>query len=216
MSSSPAAASSGCGPPSGSSSATRIDVVILERDICGGGASGRNGGFALSWWPKLSSLTKLCGSEEALRLGHASAAAIDEFGGFCEEHAIEADFRRGGFLWTATTPAHIGAWEGVVSRCERLGVNAFERLEPAEIARRPVRPSISPGFSKPERRRSSRPCWRGGCDAWRSDWACASTSTRRSLASTASVRSSSGPGRARFRLRSSSSRRMRGLPGCPS
>lgn len=112
------------------------DVAILERDICGGGASGRNGGFALSWWPKLSSLVEQCGPDEALRLGHASAAAIDEIGEFCEQHDIDAKFRRGGFLWTATTPAHIGAWEGVVSRCERLGVNAFERPDPSEVARR--------------------------------------------------------------------------------
>ena len=32
------------------------DVVVLEQDICGGGASGRNGGMVLSWWPKLASL----------------------------------------------------------------------------------------------------------------------------------------------------------------
>src|ERR671921_2480856 len=54
------------------------DVVLLEADVCGAGASGRNGGMVLSWWPKLGSLTKLCGTEEALRLGQASQAAIDE------------------------------------------------------------------------------------------------------------------------------------------
>ena len=112
------------------------DVAILERDVCGGGASGRNGGFALSWWPKLSSLVKQCGPAEALRLGHASAAAIDEIGAVCDEHDIQAEFRRGGFLWTATAPAHIGAWESVVSHCERLGVDAFERPGPDEVARR--------------------------------------------------------------------------------
>ena len=112
------------------------DVVVLERDVCGGGASGRNGGFAMSWWPKLSSLINQCGTDEALRLGRASAAAIDEIGEFCDEHAIDAEFRRGGFLWTATTPSHVGAWEAVVSRCERLGVDAFDRTDPADVARR--------------------------------------------------------------------------------
>lgn len=112
------------------------NVVILERDVCGGGASGRNGGFAMSWWPKLSSLIHQCGTNEALRLGRASVSAIDEIGEFCEEHGIDAEFRRGGFLWTATTPAHVGAWEAVVSRCEHLGVHAFERPNPSEVARR--------------------------------------------------------------------------------
>ena len=32
------------------------DVVLLEQDVCGGGASGRNGGFVLGWWPKLATL----------------------------------------------------------------------------------------------------------------------------------------------------------------
>ncbi|MDP9470097.1 MAG: FAD-dependent oxidoreductase, partial [Chloroflexota bacterium] len=29
-----------------------VDVAVLEADLCGSGASGRNGGFTLSWWPK--------------------------------------------------------------------------------------------------------------------------------------------------------------------
>ncbi|HWK28392.1 MAG TPA: FAD-binding oxidoreductase [Solirubrobacter sp.] len=112
------------------------DVVVLERDVCGGGASGRNGGMVLSWWPKLASLIKLCGVEEALRLGRASAEAIDGIAAFCDQFGVDAEFRRGGFLWTATTPAHIGAWNGVVDLCERHGVDAFERLPAAEVARR--------------------------------------------------------------------------------
>jgi glycine/D-amino acid oxidase-like deaminating enzyme len=32
------------------------DVVLVEADICGGGASGRNGGFVMTWWSKFSTL----------------------------------------------------------------------------------------------------------------------------------------------------------------
>ena len=46
-----------------------LDVIVVERDVCGAGASGRNGGFVLSWWAKFASLRKVCGTEEALRLG---------------------------------------------------------------------------------------------------------------------------------------------------
>ena len=48
------------------------DVVVLEQDICGGGASGRNGGFAISWWAKLGTLVELCGAEGGLALAHAA------------------------------------------------------------------------------------------------------------------------------------------------
>lgn len=112
------------------------DVALLERDICGGGASGRNGGMVLSWWPKLASLVKLCGREGAVRLGRESEEAIDEVAGFCERHGIDCHFRRGGFLWTATAPAHIGAWTTVIELCDQLGIQAFTPLDPDEVARR--------------------------------------------------------------------------------
>jgi len=112
------------------------DVVILEQDICGGGASGRNGGFVLSWWPKVSTLLKLCGRDEAVRVGRAAEAAISEVRDFCLAHDIEAHFVRGGLLWTATTPAQLGAWDAVVNTCDRLGVDAFQRLTSEEVAAR--------------------------------------------------------------------------------
>ena len=28
-----------------------VDVCLVEADVCGGGASGRNGGFVMTWWP---------------------------------------------------------------------------------------------------------------------------------------------------------------------
>ncbi len=112
------------------------DVVVLEQDICGGGASGRNGGFVLSWMSKLSSLEKLFGIQEALRIAQASESAIDEIACFCSEHSIDADFRKGGWLWTATTSAQHAAWESVVNHCERNRIHAFQRLSSAEVALR--------------------------------------------------------------------------------
>ncbi|MCC7032750.1 MAG: FAD-dependent oxidoreductase [Acidobacteria bacterium] len=111
------------------------DVVILERDICGGGASGRNGGFVLSWWPKLASLARLVGPADAVRIARQSEAAIDEIRAFCVAHDIDADFRRGGWLWTATSAAQVGAWEGLLDACARAGVEPFRRIDRADVAR---------------------------------------------------------------------------------
>ncbi|HEX7224524.1 MAG TPA: FAD-dependent oxidoreductase, partial [Candidatus Limnocylindria bacterium] len=36
-------------------------VVVLEADICGGGPSGRNGGFVNSWWDEASGLVAAFG-----------------------------------------------------------------------------------------------------------------------------------------------------------
>jgi glycine/D-amino acid oxidase-like deaminating enzyme len=111
-------------------------VVLLEGDICGGGPSGRNGGFALSWWPKVETLVKRVGEEEALGLVRASVAAVDELGAFCEREGIDAHYRRGGWLWTATSPAQVGAWEGAVEAAARAGEHPLELLSAEEVQRR--------------------------------------------------------------------------------
>jgi glycine/D-amino acid oxidase-like deaminating enzyme len=111
------------------------DVVILEQDICGGGASGRNGGFLLAWWPKFPSLERAIGSD-AVEVCRQSVAAIDEIRAFGERHEIEIDFVRGGWLWTARTKAQLGAWEDTVRAAERHAPGTFVPLAPEEIAQR--------------------------------------------------------------------------------
>lgn len=112
-----------------------LDVALVEADVCGGGASGRNGGFVLSWWSKLATLRKTMGHEEALRLAHASADAVDEIGRFCAAHGIDAHYRRDGWLWAATSRAQLGAWDETLAAAEALGAHPFRRLQPGEAAR---------------------------------------------------------------------------------
>lgn len=52
-----------------------LDVVLVEADLCGAGASGRNGGCALSWSAKFFTLERLFGLTEAIRLVKASKTA---------------------------------------------------------------------------------------------------------------------------------------------
>jgi putative aminophosphonate oxidoreductase len=111
-------------------------VVLVEAGICGGGPSGRNGGFALSWWPKIETLIGRFGKEEALRLARASEHAIDELEGFCAQEEIDAHVRRSGWLWTATSPAQVGAWEGALETAATLGERPFELLSGEEVRER--------------------------------------------------------------------------------
>lgn len=111
-------------------------VMLLEQDVCGGGASGRNGGFVMSWWPKIGTLRSFCDEHQARFLGESAERAIHELGEFCAQHRIDAHYQQKGWLWTATTPQHIDAWNGTLAACERLGVQPFERLGAAEVARR--------------------------------------------------------------------------------
>src|SRR4029077_647110 len=56
-----------------------LDVVVLEQDICGGGPSGRNGGFVNSWWSALGELSRRFGGTQALagcRAGGGGGAGV--------------------------------------------------------------------------------------------------------------------------------------------
>jgi putative aminophosphonate oxidoreductase len=112
------------------------EVVLLEADVCGGGASGRNGGFVLSWWVKFSTLSKAYGTDEALRLARASADAVFRIGSFCQANGIDAGYRDDGYLWVATNNSQAGAWDGVIDALDRLGMRPFEPCPPGEAARR--------------------------------------------------------------------------------
>src|SRR4029079_12031901 len=44
-------------------------VVLLEADICGGGPSGRNGGFVTNWWDEFRTLLERYGPIGARQMG---------------------------------------------------------------------------------------------------------------------------------------------------
>ena len=125
------------------------DVAILEADICGGGASGRNGGFLTTWWSKLGTLIKACGEDEGVRIARASEEAVDSIEAFCAENGIDAHFRRGGWLWVATAPAQVGMWESAIAECERHGIHEFVRLTPEELHEHIDQPTHLAGAFEP-------------------------------------------------------------------
>jgi glycine/D-amino acid oxidase-like deaminating enzyme len=113
-----------------------LDVAIIERDICGGGASGRNAGYVLNLWAKFPTLVALAGADGAARIGRAAAAVPAEIAAFCEEHGIDAEVRRDGWLWGATCTAQSGAWDGVIEPLARSQITPFEVLNGHDIRTR--------------------------------------------------------------------------------
>ena len=111
-----------------------LDVVIVEADRCGSGASGRNGGFVLSWWAKFGTLLKLCGAQEGLRLARAAEKAVRELGDFCAAHRIDAHYRYDGWLWAATNPSQLGAWSQAMELAAKHGASPFCALSPSAAA----------------------------------------------------------------------------------
>ena len=99
-----------------------LDIVILEQDICGGGPSGRNGGFVNSWWSGLPHVCEAFGDEAALRLCRMGEDSVHAIGAFCAANDIDAWFAADGDLGFATSKAQIGEWADIVMAAERLGI----------------------------------------------------------------------------------------------
>lgn len=103
-------------------------VVLLEAARCGAGASGRNGGFCMTWASKFTTLAKVVGEGEALRLVRSSVEAVRESVDLVREHAGEAAATIGGWNWLAASAAQAGAWEETVAALAAAGQAPFEPL----------------------------------------------------------------------------------------
>ena len=75
--------------------APKTRIVILEKDLCGQGASGRNGGAMLTWSTKYLSLKKRFGESQAKWLVQQSENAVHAISQFAKEHNIDCDFSPG-------------------------------------------------------------------------------------------------------------------------
>jgi glycine/D-amino acid oxidase-like deaminating enzyme len=109
-----------------------IRVGVVESDICGAGASGANGGFAMTWWPKFASLTKLMSTDEALRIAAQSQDAVVQMGRFCEQSGDDIQLMPAGWLWTATNSSQLSSWHGAIDQLASAGASPFRVLTKQE------------------------------------------------------------------------------------
>jgi len=100
-----------------------IRVAILEADLCGAGASGRNSGGTGHWWSKLPTLLKALGKDGATLLLDKSVSILDDMADFVSRHGIDCELRRGSSTWTATAPAQVGAWDAMLRAAEKIGLD---------------------------------------------------------------------------------------------
>jgi glycine/D-amino acid oxidase-like deaminating enzyme len=107
-----------------------LRVVVLEKEIAGFGASGRNGGWCSALFPRsTASLEKQHGLAAALAMRRAMIATIDEVERVTKLERIECDFAKGGTLSFARTRVQARAADADVAEAARYGVDVLERRE---------------------------------------------------------------------------------------
>lgn len=82
-----------------------IEVAVLEQKVVGYGASGRNGGFAMTMVGRnIHQLAKMVGDTQAAATYRAMHEAIDEIDRFAQAEGIDADIWRSGNLTVSNGP----------------------------------------------------------------------------------------------------------------
>jgi len=107
-----------------------MTVVVLEWGAVGYGASGRNGGFAMTLINRgLKDLVAAVGAEQARALHLAAEEAIDSIGRVCEAEKIDADLQPNGLLTVSNSPLQDEIMREEFETAEQLGLSGIEFLE---------------------------------------------------------------------------------------
>jgi glycine/D-amino acid oxidase-like deaminating enzyme len=110
------------------------EVVLLEREFCGAGAAGRNGGWVNGFELDLPDLVERFGEEAAVWLVQASHEGLDDIAATVREGRVECDYALNGGLSVATCEAHLGHWGDLIPATRRVGLEDSFRMLPADEA----------------------------------------------------------------------------------
>jgi glycine/D-amino acid oxidase-like deaminating enzyme len=97
-------------------------IVVLEAQVAGFGASGRNGGWCSALLPMgFEAMAETAGRDEATRMQQAMNATVDEVGAVADREGIDCHFAKGGTLRAARNPAHVGRMLAEVAEARAFG-----------------------------------------------------------------------------------------------
>lgn len=114
-----------------------LRIAVLERDIAGFGASGRNGGWCSALFPRsASSLEREHGHDAAMAMRRAMVDTVGEIGRVTELEGIECDFVQGGTLVFARSEPQRELARAEVDEGRRFGVDRLEYWDERTIASR--------------------------------------------------------------------------------
>jgi len=107
-----------------------LRVIVLESEVIGFGASGRNGGFSMTLFGLEPAVTKLLfGAQRTAEAHRYMIRAVDHVDALVREHGLQSDYWFPGFLRVATTPAYVRRIERDIDILSRLGITGIEWWE---------------------------------------------------------------------------------------
>jgi len=115
-----------------------LRIMVIEKNYCGFGASGRNGGWAVGELAgSFNSYAKVSSADAAFRQARALFDAVDEIGRVADAESIDCDFAKGGNIRLARTSPQAKRQQEEVAHEHSLGFTEHDlRLLGPDEARR--------------------------------------------------------------------------------
>jgi glycine/D-amino acid oxidase-like deaminating enzyme len=113
-----------------------LRIALLENQVIGFGASGRNGGFNMTLFGLTLGITALRFGKARAREAHLyMERAVDLLRDLVAEEHLDCDYEHPGFLRVATSEKYRARIQEEIELAHRLGLAGIEWLEPRELER---------------------------------------------------------------------------------
>ena len=123
-------------------------IVVLEGACCGYGASGRNGGHALTGIHGLQDICKKEGPEKARELWDATRFGFNQIKELVNTHGIDCDLEENGKLVLAMEERHVPALEKFKVLYDKMGLEST-MLTKSEVKQKLNSPRYLEGWTEP-------------------------------------------------------------------
>src|SRR4030043_941767 len=127
-----------------------LSVAVLEAEVVGFGASGRNGGFSMTLFGLEPAVTKALFNQqrtvEAHRYMERSVAYVESL---VKEHHLQSDYWFPGFLRAATPPGYVKRIQHDLEILTSMGITGISWVEANEIKSEVNSPRFLGGWWEP-------------------------------------------------------------------
>jgi glycine/D-amino acid oxidase-like deaminating enzyme len=111
-----------------------MNVAVLEAEVIGFGASGRNGGFSMTLFGMEPAITKrLFGHQRTMEAHRYMERAVDYVDALVKEHHMQSDYWFPGFLRVATSPAYAKRIQHDLKILSDMGIGGIEWIDAARL-----------------------------------------------------------------------------------
>ena len=116
-----------------------LSVAVLEGEVVGFGASGRNGGFSMTLFGLEPAVTKAIFSHQRTVEAHRyMERAVDYVDELVKQYNFQSDYWFPGFLRAATTPGYVKRIQHDLEILTSMGITGISWIEADQIKKRSI------------------------------------------------------------------------------